>query len=386
MRSIKWQEVRGICNNVKDDYELIEKIGEGTYGVVYKARDKRTNELRALKKVRIRQADDAKDKAAGPKPGLSITSYREIDILKSVRHESIVTLLDVCIDRERDDVYLVFEYEPIDLADLHDHNNFKPMFSVTEVKRLMLDLFEAMDYLHSSWLIHRDIKMSNLLYDNKGHIKLADFGLARLYAWPLKDHRLTPKVVTLWYRAPELLFGDENYDTAIDMWSLGCVMAELVLGRPVLAGQTELEQLTRMCKLLGTPSERIWPGFTALPLASKFALPTHPFNDLKIRFQGKLSDAGIDLLNKLLTWDPHKRISASEALVHEWFAERPLPKSRDYMPVFSELPRRAGTHRKRPRPNDDERDQSNQDVDIRNILDLDADADLTLHPNKKIKL
>eukprot|EP01116_Phalansterium_solitarium_P015799 TRINITY_DN3527_c0_g1_i7.p1 TRINITY_DN3527_c0_g1~~TRINITY_DN3527_c0_g1_i7.p1 ORF type:complete len:194 (-),score=89.36 TRINITY_DN3527_c0_g1_i7:516-1097(-) len=183
---------------------MLNRIGEGTYGIVYRAREKQTGKIFALKKVRMEREKD----------GLPMTSLREIRLLKSVKHESIVQLHEVVAGKGLDNIFLVFEYVEHDMAGLID--NMKQPFSESEVKCLLLQLLHAIAYLHDNWIIHRDLKLSNLLFNNRGQLKLADFGLARVFGYPLRN--MTPKVVTLWYRPPELLMGAETYTTAVDMW------------------------------------------------------------------------------------------------------------------------------------------------------------------------
>mmetsp|Transcript_7096 Transcript_7096/g.20027 ORF Transcript_7096/g.20027 Transcript_7096/m.20027 type:complete len:259 (-) Transcript_7096:211-987(-) len=207
----------------------------------------------------------------------------------------------------------------------------KVPFRESEVKCLMLQLLEAMAYLHDHWVVHRDLKLSNLLLSNNGVLKLCDFGLARSFR-PY-DASYTPNVVTLWYRSPELLLGCENYTEAVDMWAAGCILGELLIHRPLMNGQTEMHQLDLIFKLLGSPSERIWPGLKDMPLWSKVTTPHQPYSFLKQEFPG-LSSAGIDLLCKMLCYDPEKRISARGALQHAYFKESPFPKAQCDMPTF----------------------------------------------------
>ncbi|KAL2510329.1 Protein kinase superfamily protein [Forsythia ovata] len=313
------------CRRV-DEFERLNKIDEGTYGVVYRARDKKTGEIVALKKVKMEKERE----------GFPLTSLREINILLSFHHSSIVDVKEVVVGSNLDSIFMVMEYMEHDLKALME--TMKQPFSQSEVKCLMLQLLEGVKYLHDNWVLHRDLKTSNLLLNNRGELKICDFGLARQYGSPLKPY--THLVVTLWYRAPELLLGAKQYSTAIDMWSLGCIMAELLSKEPLFNGKTEFDQLDKIFRILGTPNETIWPGFSKLP-GVKVNFVKHQYNLLRRKFPATsftgspvLSDAGFDLLNKLLTYDPDKRITAEAALNHEWFREVPLPKSKEFMPTF----------------------------------------------------
>ncbi|KAK4423930.1 Cyclin-dependent kinase G-2 [Sesamum alatum] len=313
------------CRSV-DEFERLNKIDEGTYGVVYRARDKKTGEIVALKKVKMEKERE----------GFPLTSLREINILLSFDHPSIVDVKEVVVGSNLDSIFMVMEYMEHDLKALME--TMKQPFSQSEVKCLMLQLLAGVKYLHDNWVLHRDLKTSNLLLNNRGELKICDFGLARQYGSPLKPY--THLVVTLWYRAPELLLGAKQYSTAIDMWSLGCIMAELLSKEPLFNGKTEFDQLDKIFRILGTPNETIWPGFSKLP-GVKVNFVKHQYNLLRRKFPATsftgspvLSDAGFDLLNKLLTYDPEKRITAEAALNHEWFHEVPLPKSKEFMPTF----------------------------------------------------
>ncbi|XP_047169516.1 cyclin-dependent kinase G-2 isoform X2 [Vigna umbellata] len=238
------------CRSV-DEFERLNKIDEGTYGVVYRARDKKTGEIVALKKVKMEKE----------KEGFPLTSLREINILLSFHHPSIVDVKEVVVGSSLDSIFMVMEYMEHDLKGLMEA--MKQPFSQSEVKCLMIQLLEGVKYLHDNWVLHRDLKTSNLLLNNRGELKICDFGLARQYGSPLKPY--THLVVTLWYRAPELLLGSKQYSTAIDMWSLGCIMAELLSKEPLFNGRTEFDQLDKIFRILGTPNEAIWPGFSKLP-------------------------------------------------------------------------------------------------------------------------
>eukprot|EP00899_Mesostigma_viride_P003332 jgi/Mesvir1/129/Mv07792-RA.2 len=312
------------CRHV-DEYERLNRIDEGTYGVVYRARNKATGEIVALKKVKMEKE----------KEGFPQTALREINILLSFHHPCIVDVKEVVVGKSLDSIFMVMEFMDHDVKSLM--GEMSQRFSTSEVKCLMQQLLEGVAFLHEHWVLHRDLKTSNLLFNHKGELKICDFGLARQYGSPLKPY--THMVVTLWYRAPELLLGTKTYSTAIDMWSVGCIFAELLAKEPLFQGKRELDQIDQIFKMLGTPNDKIWPGFAELSRKANFT--QHPYSHLRDKFPatsfaGKptLSDAGFDLLNRLLTYDPTKRISAAEALQHSWFREQPPPKEKELMPTY----------------------------------------------------
>ncbi|KAJ6672271.1 CELL DIVISION PROTEIN KINASE [Salix viminalis] len=318
------------CRSVFE-YERLNEINEGTYGKVYKARDKKTGEFVALKKVKM---NVGRDKFL-EEYGFPLTSLREINILMSFDHPSIVKVKEVVMG-DLDSVFMVMEYMEHDLKGLMQ--SMKQPFSTSEVKCLMLQLLEGVKYLHDNWVLHRDLKTSNLLFNNQGELKVCDFGMSRQYGSALKPY--TSLVVTLWYRAPELLLGAKKYSTAVDMWSVGCIMAEMLTKEPLFTGKGEIDQLDKIFKTLGTPNETIWPGLSKLP-GAKANFVKQPYNQLRKKFpftpftgSPVLSDSGFDLLNRLLTFDPEKRITADDALNHPWFNEVPLSKSKEFMPTF----------------------------------------------------
>ncbi|CAO2818086.1 unnamed protein product [Amaranthus hypochondriacus] len=312
-------------------YKKLNKISEGSYGIVYKARDEESGEIVALKKMKL----------GDQREGFPIYYLREINTLVSLNHPSIVNVREVVVDDSPDgfdSIYMVMDHVEHDLKALMQTR--KQPFRYSEVKYFMLQLLEGVKYLHHNWVLHRDLKTSNLLVNNKGELKICDFGMARQYGSPLNPY--TALVVTLWYRAPELLLGATEYSTAVDMWSVGCIMAELLANKPLFDGKTEIEQLNKMFATLGTPNDKIWPGFSQLP-GHKFNFIHQPYNQLHKKFPRTsftgapaLSDTGLDLLSRLLTYDPEKRITAEEALDHPWFKEVPLPNSREFVPTFSE--------------------------------------------------
>ncbi|KAK9843757.1 hypothetical protein WJX81_005040 [Elliptochloris bilobata] len=328
------------CRSV-EEFERLNRISEGTYGVVYRARDKATGRIVALKKVKM---DKEKD-------GFPLTSIREINILLSFRHDNIVNVTEVVVGRQLDSIFMVMEYMEHDLKGLSE--SMRQPFTTAEVKCLMQQLLAGVVYLHENWVLHRDLKTSNILYNNRGELKICDMGLARQYGSPLQPY--THNVVTLWYRAPELLLGVKKYSTPIDVWSVGCIMAELLTKETLFPGKAEFDQILRIFKLLGAPTLENWPGASALPHMQKFNFPPTK-NSLRDKFppparldvgRPGLSDAGFDLLSRLLALDPARRIKAEDALAHAWFREHPLPKERALMPTFP-TGGEGARHHKRP--------------------------------------
>ncbi|XP_046411632.1 cyclin-dependent kinase 11B isoform X1 [Neodiprion fabricii] len=301
------------CRSV-EEFQCLNRIEEGTYGVVYRARDKRTEEIVALKRLKMEKE----------KEGFPITSLREINTLLKAQHPNIVTVREIVVGSNMDKIFIVMDYVEHDLKSLMETmKQKKQVFIPGEVKCLMQQLLRAVAHLHDNWILHRDLKTSNLLLSHRGILKVGDFGLAREYGSPLRQY--TPIVVTLWYRAPELLLNGKEYSTPIDVWSVGCIFAELLRMEALFPGKSEIDQLNRIFKELGTPSERVWPGYNKLPVVQKIPFSHYPVNNLRQRFSMSLSDLGIELLNKFLTYDPQQRVTAEDALKHGYFTEAPLP-------------------------------------------------------------
>ena len=212
---------------------------------------------------------------------------------------------------------LVFEYMDKDLKKYMDARNTGGQLDPITIKSFMFQLLNGIEFCHSNRVLHRDLKPQNLLINSKGQLKLADFGLARAFGIPVNT--FSNEVVTLWYRAPDVLLGSRTYNTSIDIWSAGCIMAEMYTGRPLFPGTTNEDQLQKIFRLMGTPSERSWPGISQFP-EYKANFPIYATQDLRIILPS-VDIVALDLLNRMLQLRPEMRISAADALTHRWFAD-----------------------------------------------------------------
>jgi len=295
-----------MSKKIADRYLVISKLGEGAYGKVYLAEDlKNKNQRVAVKQL----------KSSSVEEGVPISSLREISLLKELSHINIVKLMDVV--HLQNNIVLVFEYVETDLKIMLKKNNNKGL-EPKLYKSFLYQLLKGIQHIHRMKILHRDIKSENLLISKDNKLKITDFGLARGYGLPIKNFR--NDVVSLWYRAPDILLGNENYERSVDMWSIGCIFGEMVNGSILFKGFSEKEQVRKIFEIFGTPTEKTYPMYMEysgwkdenwevyLPKNLKEILPT-------------LDDNGIDLLKKLLELDPEKRILATEALEHPFFKD-----------------------------------------------------------------
>ena len=280
-------------------------VGSGTYGKVFKAIHVYTKELAALKKIRM----------DGEKDGFPVTAVREIKLLQSLRHENVVKLQEVMV--ENNDCFMVFEYLSHDLTGLLNHPSFK--LEASHKKHLSRQLFEGLQYLHRKGVLHRDIKAANILVSAEGLLKIADFGLARFYNKRGKQD-YTNRVITIWYRSPELLLGETQYGPAVDIWSAACVMVEIFTRHAIFPGDGgEINQLDKIYNVLGTPTRSEWPGLVDMAWFELLRPTERKANTFAEKFQERVTPAAFELLQAMFLYDPNKRPTASDVLEHPYF-------------------------------------------------------------------
>ncbi|GMI99260.1 CDC2C [Hibiscus trionum] len=320
LSSAAGEAVHGWVPLQADSFEKLDKIGQGTYSSVFKAREVETGRMVALKKVRFDNFQ----------PESIRFMAREIMILRRLNHPNIMKLEGVITSRFSSTIYLVFEYMEHDLSGLSSCPDIN--FSEAQVKCYMKQLLMGLEHCHLQGVMHRDIKASNILVNNQGILKLGDFGLANILT-PKNRNQLTSRVVTLWYRPPELLMGSTSYDVSVDLWSVGCVFAELLMGKPILKGRTEVEQLHKIFKLCGSPPDEYWKKLK-LPHSTMFK-PQHPYESCLQQRCKEIPATALHLLETLLSIEPHKRGTASSSLESEYFHTRPYPCDPSSLPKYS---------------------------------------------------
>eukprot|EP01062_Namystynia_karyoxenos_P025407 TRINITY_DN1999_c1_g1_i1.p1 TRINITY_DN1999_c1_g1~~TRINITY_DN1999_c1_g1_i1.p1 ORF type:complete len:319 (+),score=125.72 TRINITY_DN1999_c1_g1_i1:100-1056(+) len=287
-------------------WQMHHKLGEGTYGVVYKGTDTLTGTTVAIKKIRLGHEEE----------GMPSTALREISILKEVYHPNVVNLIEVNSRSQK--LELIFEFCDCDMKQ-HMSQTKKP-FAGQELKSLAFQLCCGAAFCHQNRIIHRDLKPQNLLLVTQGGrkiLKIADFGLARTFQVPLPQY--THEIVTLWYRAPEVLLGEKKYSHTVDSWSVGTIIPEMASRQPLFPGDCEIDELFQIFRLLGTPTPETCPGVNELP-DWKDQFPRWPKKPLREQVKG-IDPTGLDLIEKLLHYDPPQRLSCVGAARHPWFDE-----------------------------------------------------------------
>ncbi|KAI6691986.1 hypothetical protein NL676_019696 [Syzygium grande] len=317
LENVKKDALAGLVPKTADSYDKLAKVGHGTYSNVYKARDRDTGKIVALKKVRFDTTEPESVKFMA----------REIMILQKLDHPNVIKLEGIATSRMQYSLYLVFDFMQCDLTKIICRPGLH--LSEPQVKCYMHQLLSGLQHCHEKGILHRDIKASNLLIDKSGMLKIADFGLANFFN-PNEKRQLTSRVVTLWYRAPELLLGSTDYGVGIDLWSAGCLLAEMFLRRPFMPGKTEVEQLHKIFKLCGAPLEEYWKRNK---LQTSYRPPPHYQPSYRETFKD-FPSSSFGLLTKLLALDPAYRGTAAFALQNDFFSSSPLACDFSGLPVL----------------------------------------------------
>lgn len=313
-------QVYSLFNNRTNElYKRVQQVGEGTYGKVYKAKNSITGEFVALKRLRLESERE----------GFPITAMREIKLLQSFDHPNIVGLLEMMV--EHNQIFMIFDYLDHDLTGLLTHPDLT--LSEGHRKTIFKQLMEGMSYLHRRRVIHRDIKGSNILLNRDGVVKVADFGLARTMK-VLKEGEspdYTNRVITIWYRPPELLLGSVDYGREVDIWGVGCLLIELYTKMAIFQGTEEVSQLHKIFDIMGTPSVDSWPDIENLPWFEMLKPRINKKASFEKDFKPLMSEQSFDLAQKMLTLVPEKRLTADEVLEHPYFTTDPQPEPLDFM-------------------------------------------------------
>ncbi|KAK9462102.1 Pkinase-domain-containing protein [Lipomyces oligophaga] len=302
------------CRSITE-YQKIQDICEGAYGAVFSAEEVATRARFALKRIKIHRPDNH---------GLPVTCLREISILNRLRHKNVVALREVVVEEDLLSVYIVMEYVPYDLYHCLKQGI---RFTVPEIKSILHQLLAAVDYIHSQRILHRDLKPANILLTSTGILKVADFGLARKMA-----PQMTPSVVTLWYRSPEILLGATCYSYTVDYWAVGCIFSELVTLEPLFEASSEIQVIHKIFKIIGYPNKNTWPGFHNLPSSRMIKIVSSISPGSLVTKYPSLSPSGIDLLSQLLTLDPQLRRGSTS---HAYFQEQPLQRQPSLNELFN---------------------------------------------------
>ncbi|ABN66237.2 kinase of RNA polymerase II carboxy-terminal domain (CTD), alpha subunit [Scheffersomyces stipitis CBS 6054] len=345
-------------------YQRTQQVGEGTYGKVYKAKNTKTNEFVALKKLRLESERE----------GFPITAMREIKLLQSFDHPNIVGLLEMMV--EQNQIYMIFDYMDHDLTGFLSHPDL--VLEEGHCKYIFQQLMEGLNYLHKKRVIHRDIKGSNILLDSTGCLKIADFGLARTMKIVNDGESpdYTNRVITIWYRPPELLLGATDYGREVDIWGVGCLLIELYTKVAAFQGFDEVGQLCRIFNVMGTPSIVDWPDIQNLPWFEMLKPKVNVASKFKAKYESAMSPDGFDLALNLLRLNPKARFTAEQALQHRYFTEEPFPLPltflKDVEGEWHEFETKKRRRKERKRLQDEAKAKQNKDKQSQGTVDVDA--------------
>lgn len=313
-------------------YVRDNKVGEGTYAIIYKGYECFVEEGAETEEMFVerqpqsqigREVAIKKIKLTKHGSGIEMSALREIKCLKRIQSEYVVKVFEVF--EQGGNIHIVLEYMESNLEVLIKSKRI--VFVSPDVKAWMLMIAKGIYECHSRFILHRDIKPNNILVSRSGRVKLADFGLARDFGFPVTE--LTNKVITRWYKSPEILFGSKTYTYGVDIWAAGCVFAELLLRTPYFPGDNDVHQMELIFTALGSPTQEEWPEMQDLPAFLPFE--PRPKSDIRLLFTGA-SDDTVDLLKKMLTHNPAHRITAKEVLSHPYFTNNPRPSPPEALP------------------------------------------------------
>jgi serine/threonine protein kinase len=312
----------GRVDNIREltsEFLRQKKLGEGPNSVVYQAKEKKTDRVVALKLIKHSEL----------KSRLPREIFREITILKNLNHEHVIKLLDVFIDSDPHYLLLTFELCSYDLSHfIQAHYN--NIVQHNQVKCISLQLFRGLNFLHKNCIVHRDIKPQNLLVSENGQLKIADFGLSRRFSH--LERPSTPGAMTLYYQSPELLFEAPRYTEKVDIWSAGCVLAELMTKRPLFECRGQIDLIKKICEVLGRPTSKNWPGFNECRVAGQINLPNNNYNKLADHLQQLRCGPAYQILSSIFVYDSNVRSSAEDLVRHDWFEQAPFPAKKIELP------------------------------------------------------
>lgn len=301
------------------DFKVLGEVGDGSSSSVFAAKDK--NEIVVLKYLNKTSVKH-----------LTKEIFREITILKSLKHDNIIKLLGVALAPDLGNICLVLEHCTSSLGKLIDYP-FEGYFKIPQIKCIAKQLFRGLDFLHKNHIMHRDLTPSNCLINHEGKLKISDFGLCRRE--PSREslsNTLTPEVITRWYRAPEILLQAPSYGLEVDLWSAGCILGEVLLRKPLLKGESDIQQISFIIDLIGTPSSNVWPGYSQCKIPKTIRLKSQSFNRIAERFIDFSGLGVMDIISSLLVYNPEDRASAGACREHEWIEKSPVADSRILIP------------------------------------------------------